>query len=472
MSLPATSLRLRRGPLGLLAICLGALVLRLSPFFRHDGPLGWPIDYDEGVYTAATLLLTRGLLPYRDFFFAHPPGVIVLLAPVIGFFAPATAMSVARIAIACCSAVTVYALGRTVARQVGWPSALFAAALYASWPHAVVAERAVMLEPLLNLFGIAAAWSWLGQKDESRVGRTGVLLGLMLTVKWWAAAWLVAALLTAPNRARALALLATTLATFGVVALPFVLFAPAAFFEQTLLFHLVRPPDGDLETGVRLRELFLNDAPRGLIALAAAALAARQWRERPSRFALTVCVLLLAAFLLAAAFWNSYVAHLALPLCLASGLGLGRTLPHRGVTGWLIAALSLACVVPGLQHVLSLRHLRDPAQQQRAKALERHAKPACSFEVADVLLANQLPANKLIDSYGAMLFEATKGGRRYAHASLAFADDEAQRAAQIALFPCEIVVLGPRGDDQFSASLHWQQSHLEPLGGGVFRKTK
>ena len=40
--------------------------------------MGYPMDYDEGVYSSAAPLLLRGDLPYRDFIFVHPPGSLLL----------------------------------------------------------------------------------------------------------------------------------------------------------------------------------------------------------------------------------------------------------------------------------------------------------------------------------------------------------------------------------------------------------
>src|SRR5262245_8156276 len=77
----------RRGWSGLLrpewdplTIGLFALLVRLGPPVVIGGIRGI-YHYDDGVYFSAAQHLIAGVLPYRDFVFVHPPGVILLLAP-------------------------------------------------------------------------------------------------------------------------------------------------------------------------------------------------------------------------------------------------------------------------------------------------------------------------------------------------------------------------------------------------------
>src|SRR5215208_2545818 len=39
------------------------------------------VEYDDGVYVGATVRLVHGIVPYRDFVFGHPPGILLLLLP-------------------------------------------------------------------------------------------------------------------------------------------------------------------------------------------------------------------------------------------------------------------------------------------------------------------------------------------------------------------------------------------------------
>jgi hypothetical protein len=43
-----------------------------------------PFD-DEGVYAGASQLFIQGILPYRDYFFAHPPVAAIAYAPAMAY---------------------------------------------------------------------------------------------------------------------------------------------------------------------------------------------------------------------------------------------------------------------------------------------------------------------------------------------------------------------------------------------------
>src|SRR5262245_35449743 len=64
------------------AVAALAFVLRALPLLRANGAVG-TADYDEGVYVGAAALFTRGFVPYRDFGFLHPPGLVLFLSPIV-----------------------------------------------------------------------------------------------------------------------------------------------------------------------------------------------------------------------------------------------------------------------------------------------------------------------------------------------------------------------------------------------------
>src|SRR5438128_6565592 len=80
------------------AIALGGWALRVAPLLKA-GAMGYPIDYDEGVYFSASALLFKGILPYRDFVFVHPPVHLYVLGAItswIGQIDPADAFAFTR----------------------------------------------------------------------------------------------------------------------------------------------------------------------------------------------------------------------------------------------------------------------------------------------------------------------------------------------------------------------------------------
>jgi alpha-1,2-mannosyltransferase len=236
-----------------------ALAVRLWPLIGQH-MLNGLLEYDDGVHYDAAAHLIGGALPYRDFVFIQPPGVLLLLAP----FAAAgrlagdeAAMTAARLAIAAVAAVNVALLMRLVHRQAGRTAGVIAGATYAVWGGAAAAERTVLLEPLLGL-GLLGAMTLLGdrltagrrtagdtpaRRHRRRLAAAGLLLGLALAVKTWAVADIV--LLAGwlgwhSGRRAAAAFAATALAAAAALCLPFFLAAPGAMFHQVISDQLGR----------------------------------------------------------------------------------------------------------------------------------------------------------------------------------------------------------------------------------------
>ena len=58
-----------------------ALAIRLFTLSR-PGSLTGITEYDDGVYLGGSIRLTEGHLPYLNFAFVQPPGILELMAPV------------------------------------------------------------------------------------------------------------------------------------------------------------------------------------------------------------------------------------------------------------------------------------------------------------------------------------------------------------------------------------------------------
>src|SRR6202158_805155 len=162
-----------------LAIAAIGCLLRAFPLIEA-GPFGSPVDYDEGVYFASSALLLKGVLPYRDFVFAHPPGLLYFPSPVAWLGAvrdPAFGFAAARWLATLVGCANILLLGRLAMRWAGPVGAIIAAAGYATHRGAVSIERGPFLEPVLNLCCLILAWVWLGGKEEDRRPWAGGGLG-------------------------------------------------------------------------------------------------------------------------------------------------------------------------------------------------------------------------------------------------------------------------------------------------------
>src|SRR5215471_19786641 len=95
----------------LLAIAAVGWALRAFPFI-DVGALGYPLDYDEGVYFASAAFLVRGEIPYRDFAMVHPPGLLYGLLPAAWPWDPAVGLAAARWLVTLVGAVNIVLMGR------------------------------------------------------------------------------------------------------------------------------------------------------------------------------------------------------------------------------------------------------------------------------------------------------------------------------------------------------------------------
>jgi hypothetical protein len=333
-----------------LAICLNQLLGHAHALLGID-------EYDDGVYVGAALRFFHGIIPYRDFVFGHPPGILLLLLPVsimAQFTGTRLAMGAGRVQTAFVAAGNVFLLTRLV-RHRGLPAALVAGFSLAVFPYAVFADRTVMLEPYLVLFcllGVTAMFTG----DELADGRSllwaGLAFGFAGTIKIWAFFPTVAAIACcAPRHREQLRLLLIGVATgFVVPSLPFFLLSPGGFLNDVVRVQFERSPvDGGTGIGDRLVYLTgLRGAPSVGLAAALAAVyvlivaAAFLVRPRPAPldwFALSSATLVVAALLAAPDFFAHYVYFSAVFLALLLAVStdrliraVGRTAMRPGLT--------------------------------------------------------------------------------------------------------------------------------------------
>ena len=220
-------------------IALGAAFaafLRLYQLSRPGYLLGIT-EYDDGVYFGNALRLVNGAIPYRDFALVHPPGSMLLMAPV-ALLAKVTGsawgLGIARLLTVGADTACVALLGVLV-RHRGPVTAGVACGVYAVYPDTLVAAHTLLLEPWLNLFCLAGA-TLVFDGDRITGGRRlvwgGVAFGFAAAIKLWALVPLaVIVLLLMPRARRAAAFAGGALAGLGLPLLPFLILAPAGVIE-------------------------------------------------------------------------------------------------------------------------------------------------------------------------------------------------------------------------------------------------
>ena len=240
--------------LAILTATVLALALRLFLVTRPGFLTSGTVEYDDGVYLGAALRLLHGALPYKDYAFLQPPGIIVVALPgaALGSLtSQATGLAAARILSVLASTACVPLAGRLV-RHRGVIACAVTAGLLAVYPADVLSGRTLLLEPWLNLACLLAANAAFreGRLASPRwLAWAGVAFGCGIAIKFWAAvpaAVLLAACLIAKPPAqtsrarRAGALLGGAAGGFVVLAGPFALADPAGFIRETLLDQVSR----------------------------------------------------------------------------------------------------------------------------------------------------------------------------------------------------------------------------------------
>jgi alpha-1,2-mannosyltransferase len=250
------------GTVMLLATAL-AVAIRLFTLTR-PGYLTGITEYDDGVYLGASLRLVEGAMPYKDFAFVQPPGILLLMTPVALVAKLTTTvkgLALARLLTALASAACVPLAGNLV-RYRGTVVTLVTCGVLAIYPGDITTAHTLMLEPWMNLFCLLAMNAAFRRGHLARPGRlawAGLALGFAAAIKFWAAApaavLLVLCLVTGQDRGRRVrAYLPALAAGFIVPLAPFLASAPLTFFRSTITDQAART-GSPVSMGVKLANL-------------------------------------------------------------------------------------------------------------------------------------------------------------------------------------------------------------------------
>ncbi len=392
-----------------------ALLLRVYWLTRPGMLLGSP-EYDDGVYLGSAIRLVDGALPYRDFAFMSPPGIVLLMAP-LGLLAKATstatAMVAARILMVCVGAASVPLAGRLV-RHRGLLATTVACGLLAVHPAAVKASSTLFLEPWLVLLCLLAAIAVFdGDRISDRRGRLvwgGVAIGFAVAIKLFPvvpAFVLLVVVLASRVPRRAVQYLGGAIAGFCIPVVPFVLLAPSAFMHNVILAQLHRTDVSRVRATIRLVQMLgltfisLSLQQIQIIAVVTAGLVivctvVAWWLSRSAPppldwFALGTAGLTAIAFMLPVDFYSHYAAFFAPFLALSLALSSARLLslwtgstarsPNLGrvVTPVIAGCVAIGCVVMTVREIHGEQSLSAATP---AQALQAHV-PAGACVVTD-----------------------------------------------------------------------------------------
>ncbi len=196
-----------------------------------------PSDTDENIYFYQAVQMAHGAVPYRDFFFAHPAGH--LLVPALLFALFGFSLTGAKLIAPAAALVAGVAVWRTARRAFGATGGLAAlvAFLFA----------AELLKASTNLTGVnlatagIAAGLWAAASHRWRTA--GVAFGIAASMGLYAvfAPAAVVLALAVGHRRAALTVAAWAAGVWLAVQLPFMIAGGDAYFDGVFRYHLHKP---------------------------------------------------------------------------------------------------------------------------------------------------------------------------------------------------------------------------------------
>jgi hypothetical protein len=315
-------------------VAVTAFGSRLMPLLHGGGFFGIG-NYDDGVYFSAAVALVHGRLPYRDFVFLHPPGVVLALVPFAALgriVGEDWGFALARAGWITLGALNAVLVAR-ILQPVGLLASVFGGLSYAVFYPAVYVEISTQLQGLSNtllLAGLALLVTAHARSRPARLLVAGALLGASSTVKIWgvvAVLCIVAWTLASAGRRRGGQLLMGAVLGVALVCLPFFLAAPQKMWHHVVAAQLGRPdlpPQGlgRLQDIVGLRLLEPGPALPWLLTLASVCVvlaAAVTWWQASTRLAVLLLAALLAVEFSVPSWFQHYAALAAPPLALVLG---------------------------------------------------------------------------------------------------------------------------------------------------------
>jgi hypothetical protein len=266
------------------AIAIGIFALALGVYCWQLSVPEVLSFYDSGVYLAASMHFASGVLPYKDFVFVQPPGILLLMSPVAWFsriFGTHDGFQLVRTVSAVVTALNASLLAWMVRRR-GRVAMLVAGVGLALLPVARYVSTSLELDPYCILFVLLGSLIII-REIESRdrpssraLAIGGVVFGLAALIKLWAFfPFLALALCLMPRcRGRIVTFVGAAGGCFLALSLPFFILAPHNFYSEVFSEQLLRKASltgaGDLVTRLRILTGFGQtlESPRGIELLA------------------------------------------------------------------------------------------------------------------------------------------------------------------------------------------------------------
>ncbi|HYP19236.1 MAG TPA: hypothetical protein VEY08_04110 [Chloroflexia bacterium] len=345
------------------ALVLAALLLlagfgRIVLLLPQDvGLTELPYD-DEGVYAGASQLFLQGIMPYRDYFFAHPPVAAFSYAPAMAYhfneWGSPTSFMMARYLSVGYSLVTLVLLFLLGTRLAGLAGGTMSGLLWALDGRVVEINRKVMLDGPMVLLSCAALLLYLSARPYlagdgvaprrsaalrllalsgvcgalstlTKIAGVACLLAILADMAWLWVTYRLSSRKGEHTRRVGAGLLYALVGALGgamLVLVPFLALAPSQFARDVFFFQLLRPSDGIADIPSRVADLtatLRNHLTMLLAALGFLALSLLLWVRRATSTWWVVTVWVFFSVLMltySRSFYQHYYIQLAAPLCL------------------------------------------------------------------------------------------------------------------------------------------------------------
>lgn len=234
-------------PLALATVVPALVAVALTAYqLTRPGFLLGP-SADIGVYLGGAVRLVDGAIPYRNFVFVQPPGILVLATPLgllAKFAGTRVALETLRLLTPALAGVSVVLVGRVISYR-GWLPTVIACSVMALAPANFYTLHNGLLESILDVLDMAAFVVVFPQGKFGRPTRLfwgGALFGFAVAVKFPAVLPLVVVACFALRHPRTqwVPLVGGALVGCGVAVLPFFLLVPRAFVQDTVLSQIGR----------------------------------------------------------------------------------------------------------------------------------------------------------------------------------------------------------------------------------------
>ncbi len=203
-----------------------------------------PAAGDENIYFYMASRTAKGLLPYRDFFFAHPPMHLLPGVP-LAWLSGGSWMVLKAIPMVA-SGASGWLLHRIARRHLGAPEALAVAALFL-FSHDLLRASSHWTGANLATLGLCAGWL---ASERGRDRLAGVLYALAaasamyagpLAVGFTVGRWL-------QSRSAGVRTVLAGLATFGLAHVLGLFVGGDRYLDQVFRYHMEKPPTEDAWT--------------------------------------------------------------------------------------------------------------------------------------------------------------------------------------------------------------------------------